>query len=99
MGVILIILNIADSILTHYAVFTLNVKELNPLNGYFMNTMIKWWWIPKLIIIVVGVMLLVKYYNKFLLARIGLIVVSIVYLFVLMWHIYGFYQLYSLGLI
>lgn len=98
-GLFIIILNIIDSLITHYLIFNIGVTESNFINEYMICIFIQFWWVPKMVITLVCATLICMYWKKTLFARRGAIIVLTVYIGVFIWHMYGLYQLYIIGAI
>lgn len=98
-GVLILLLNIIDSIFTHIFIFNYNVPELNIIIKYYINNFVYFWWIPKIITIVIGTIVIIYYWEKFSLARIGGYVLLIIYIYVFLYHMYGIYLLKNAGII
>lgn len=84
--VLLNILNIADGLLTQYWLSTGKCYEFNPFMALFSNDPICFW-VVKLTLVGVLSAFLYKYVERFM-ARLGIIVLTIVYFSIVVYHIW-----------
>ena len=92
-GILLIILNTMDAVISHEFIFGLGIQEMSPIVNYSMQYLGVFWIIPKLFIGLIAGCMVAIYWEKYKIARIGGAIALSIYILVTMWHIFGLYYL------
>jgi cytochrome b561 len=92
LGVIILIYNIIDGLFTHYYLQHNLIEEANPLMNWMINDGWLTFWFIKLLLPIIGCAILIKYQHKWL-AKFGLWFLSITYMSLIGYHIYGWVYL------